>query len=442
MKKIILSLIIIISVISLSACIQKEDKQSNQVLPYEEEPAKHYVEEPIVIDINEQIDQYIKQMSVEEKIGQLLMPAFRNFNYPDSVEVLTESIEKVITDYKVGGVILFKENIITKEQTQTLIHDLQEKSKIPLWIGVDEEGGIVSRIASNPDMGFETISTAFEIGETANKELAYNTGSQLGAMLTELGFNMNFAPVADVWSNPDNKVIGKRSFGNDPHKVSEMVNEVAIAPKTDVMLANVSGDGAAIGYISLGSLNDSIKPIKIDSIEPTAEKIKSGEYKLARPFNIATKAEPTGLAKDFIDYILSAQGQEVVASSYIPVTDNAPQYTPNKIEGKIVVAGSSSVTPVMESLKEAYELINPGAEIEIQLSDSTSGMNSTMEGICDIGMASRPLKDSEKAVLNSMEIAIDGIVVITNKTNGIENLSTDNVKDIFTGEITKWDEIK
>ena len=235
------------------------------------------------------------------------------------------------------------------------------------------------------------------------------------------------------------KIEEKDGNGN---KLDLTTKEATIAPKTDVMLANVSGDEAAIGYISLGSLNDSIKPIKIDGIEPTAEKIKSGEYKLARPFNIATKGEPTGLAKDFIDYILSAQGQEVVASSYIPVTDNAPQYTPNKIEGKIVVAGSSSVTPVMESLKEAYELINPGAEIEIQLSDSTSGMNATMEGICDIGMASRPLKDSEKAVLNSMEIAIDGIVVITNKTNGIENLSTDNVKDIFTGEITKWDEIK
>lgn len=235
------------------------------------------------------------------------------------------------------------------------------------------------------------------------------------------------------------KIEEKDVNGN---KIDHTTKEATIAPKTDVMLANVSGDELAIGYISLGSLNDSIKAMKIDGVEPSPENIKSGAYKVARPFNIATKGEPTGVAKDFIAYILSAEGQAVVAESYISIADEAPQYAGSQSVGKIVVAGSSSVTPIMEKLKEAYELVNSEAEIEIQLSDSTSGMNGTMEGICDIGMASRSLKESENEVLNSMEIAIDGIVVIANKVNTIDDLSTQNVKDIFTGAVTKWREVK
>lgn len=234
------------------------------------------------------------------------------------------------------------------------------------------------------------------------------------------------------------EIEAKDANGN---KIDHTTKEATIAPKTDVMLTNVAGDEQAIGYISLGSLNDSIKPLKIDGVAPSSENIKRGDYKIARPFNIATKEEPVGLAKDFIAYILSAEGQDVVSESYISITDNAPPYAGDKPAGKIVVAGSSSVTPVMEKLKEAYELVNPDAEIEIQLSDSTAGMNGVMEGICDIGMASRPLKESEKESLNGIEIAIDGIVVIANKANSIEGLTSGNVKDIFTGIITKWSEI-
>lgn len=238
------------------------------------------------------------------------------------------------------------------------------------------------------------------------------------------------------------ELIGIEEKSADGNKVDHTTTEATIASKTDIMLTDVSGDDLAIGYISLGSLNDSIKALKIDGVEPTSENVKSGDYKVARPFNIATKGEPTGLAKDFIDYILSAEGQVVVSESYISVTDEAPSYTGGQLEGKIVVAGSSSVTPVMEKLKEAYELLNPAAEIEIQLSDSTSGMNAAIDGICDIGMASRSLKDSEKEVLNDTEIAIDGIAIIANKANTIDNLTTENVKDIFTGVVTKWSEIK
>ncbi len=238
------------------------------------------------------------------------------------------------------------------------------------------------------------------------------------------------------------ELVGIEEKDDNGNKTDRTTKEATIAPKTDIMLTNVSADEQAIGYISLGSLNDSIKPVKIDGVLPSSETIKSGEYKIARPFNIATKEEPEGLAKDFIAYILSAQGQEVVGKSYISITDDAPEYAGDKPAGKIVVAGSSSVTPIMEKLKEAYEQINTAAEIEIQLSDSTAGMNGAIEGICDIGMASRPLKDSEKEVLNGIEIAIDGIVVIANKANSLDELTSENVKEIFTGVITKWNQIK
>lgn len=235
------------------------------------------------------------------------------------------------------------------------------------------------------------------------------------------------------------KIEEKDSNGN---KIDKTTKEATIAPKTDVMLTNVAGDEYAIGYVSLGSLNDTIKPLKIDGVEPNAENVKNGTYKIARPFNIATKGEPTGLAKDFIIYILSAEGQKVVGDSYIAIRDDAPSYSGDKPAGKIVVAGSSSVTPIMEKLKEGYAKVNPNAEIEIQMSDSTAGMNAAIDGTCDIGMASRSLKDSEKEQLEGLEIALDGIAVIANSQNSIDELTSQNVKDIFTGNIIMWNEIK
>lgn len=238
------------------------------------------------------------------------------------------------------------------------------------------------------------------------------------------------------------ELVGIEEKDGNGNKVDRTTKEATIAPKTDIMLTNVAGDEYAIGYVSLGSLNDSIKAMKIDEIEATSENVKNRAYKIARPFNIATKGEPTGLAKDFITYILSAEGQEVVAKSYIAITDNAPSYNGDQLAGKIVVAGSSSVTPIMEKLKEAYEQVNPNAEIEIQMSDSTAGMNAAIDGTCDIGMASRSLKDSEKEQLEGIEIALDGIAIITNSGNSIDNLTTETVKEIFTGEVTMWSEIQ
>lgn len=209
---------------------------------------------------------------------------------------------------------------------------------------------------------------------------------------------------------------------------------------TEAVITNVKGNEAAIGYISLGSLNDSVKALKIEDVDATAENVKSGEYKISRPFNIAYKGELSGLAKDFVDYILSSDGQAVVSKEgYVAVSENAA-YAGTKPEGKITVGGSSSVSPVMEKLIEAYKLVNTKAEIELQTSDSSAGMQSAIDGTCDIGMASRELKDTEKE-LTSTAIAKDGIAVIVNTSNTTESLTMDQVKAIYTGEAKVWSDI-
>lgn len=232
------------------------------------------------------------------------------------------------------------------------------------------------------------------------------------------------------------KIEEKDASGN---KVDHTTDEAIIANKTDVMLTNVAGDEYSIGYVSLGSLNDKVKAVKIDGAEATADNVKTGTYKVSRPFNIATKDDVSETAQDFISFILSKEGQEVVTDGYIPVDENAPAYSGTKPSGKVVVAGSSSVSPIMEKLKEAYIAVNPSANIEVQMSDSTTGMTSAMEGTCDIGMASRDLSDKEKAVLKATPIALDGIAVIVNKDNPTEELSSEDVKGIYTGTITDWD---
>lgn len=224
-------------------------------------------------------------------------------------------------------------------------------------------------------------------------------------------------------------------------KVDHTTEDANITNSTEVMMSSVAGDEYAIGYVSLGSLGDTVKAVKIDGAEATEENIKAGTYKVSRPFNIATKGDPSEIAQDFINFILSEEGQKVVSDNgYISMDDVKP-YEANGAKGKIVIAGSSSVTPVMEKLKEAYLAVNKDAEIEINQSDSTTGMTSAMDGICDIGMASRELKDEEKAELTPTVIATDGIAVIVNKANTTDELSSDQVKSIFTGESVAWDEV-
>ena len=217
------------------------------------------------------------------------------------------------------------------------------------------------------------------------------------------------------------------------NKTDNTTTSAVTINSTEAVITNVKDNEAAIGYISLGSLNDTVKALKIGGVEATADNVKSGDYAVSRPFNIAYKGELSDVAQDFVDYIMSSNG-------YVTVSENAA-YSGKKPSGKISVAGSSSVSPVMEKLAEAYQKVNTNAKVEIQTSDSSAGMQSAMGGTCDIGMASRDLKDEEKSALKVETIAKDGIAVIVNNANTCDDLTLDQVKSIYTGETTVWSDI-
>ena len=226
-------------------------------------------------------------------------------------------------------------------------------------------------------------------------------------------------------------------------KVDMTTEDASITNSTSVMMTTVAGDENAIGYISLGSLNDTVKAVKIDGAEASAENVANDTYKVSRPFNIITTDKLSDAAQDFENYIMSADGQQIVEDNgYIKVADDAKAYEQSDAEGKVVVAGSSSVTPVMEKLAESYSAVNDKVDIEVQQSDSTTGMTSAIDGLCDIGMASRDLKDSElEAGLTATVIAKDGIAVIVNNDSGVDELTSEQVKDVYTGNITTWEEL-
>lgn len=279
-----------------------------------------------------------------------------------------------------------------------------------------------------------------------------NSGSTDGTAKTE-----SSADAGSDWDNTRDITVVSREDGSgtrgafvelfgieeevNGEKVDMTTEEANITNSTSVMMSTVAQDEYAIGYISLGSLDDSVKAVKVDGSEATAENIKNGSYKISRPFNIATKEDLSDVAQDFEDFILSTEGQKVVEDNkYIPL-DDVSDYKSNGASGKVVVAGSSSVSPVMEKLKEAYQAVNSDVEVEIQTSDSTTGMQNAIDGVCDIGMASRELKDSEKeAGLTPTVIAMDGIAVVVNNDNPTDELSSDQVKSIFTGDVLTWDE--
>ena len=264
--------------------------------------------------------------------------------------------------------------------------------------------------------------------------------------------NANFDGTISVVSREDGsgtrgafvELFGVEEKDADGNKIDRTTLEAIITNSTSVMMTSVVGDEKAIGYISLGSLNDTVKALQINGVDATAENIKNGTYAISRPFNIATKEGLSEVATDFINFIMSAEGQAVVEENgYIAIAENAVSYAGTAPAGKVVVAGSSSVTPVMQKLKEAYLAVNTNAEVEIQESDSSTGMANTIEGLCDIGMASRELKDSElEAGLVSTAIAMDGIAVIVNLNSPISNLTAEQVKSIYVGETVTWGEVQ
>ena len=240
------------------------------------------------------------------------------------------------------------------------------------------------------------------------------------------------------------ELFGVEQEDENGETVDMTTESASITNSTAVMMTTVAGDANAIGYISLGSLDDSVKAVKIDGAEATVDNVKSGDYKVSRPFNVVTNSntELSDVAQDFMNFILSSDGQAVVAEEgYIPL-DGGEAYTASNLSGTVTVAGSSSVTPVMEKLAEAYQALNPDVTIEVNQSDSTTGVTSAIEGACDLGMASRDLKDSETSEgAQATVIATDGIAVIVNPESAVEDLTSDQVKQIFTGEITSWSEI-
>lgn len=239
------------------------------------------------------------------------------------------------------------------------------------------------------------------------------------------------------------ELFGVQDEDDKGEKTDMTTEDATITSSTEVVMTTVAGNKSAIGYCSLGSLNDTVKAVKIDGVEATVDNINNGKYAISRPFNIATNGTPSEVTQDFINYILSEDGQKIVEENgYIKASD-AGEFKSNGAKGKIVVAGSSSVSPVMEKLMEAYKKVNTGADVELQESDSTTGMKNAIAKTCDIGMASRDLKDSEtSAGLKATVIAKDGITVVVNKENSIDNLTKDQVNNIYRGKITTWGEVK
>ena len=279
---------------------------------------------------------------------------------------------------------------------------------------------------------FLAIVTAALIGTTAFASVANAASGTIDVISREDGSGTRGAFI---------ELFGIEEKQGD-EKVDMTTEDASITNSTSVMMTTVAGDEYAIGYISLGSLDESVKALKIDGAEATAENVKSGDYKVSRPFNIATKKDlDNEVAKDFINYIMSAEGQKVVEDNGYIAVEGAEAFEGTQPSGKAVVGGSSSVSPVMEKLAEAYKEVNPNAEIELQTTDSTTGMTSAIDGSYDIGMASRELKEEEIAELDAKVIATDGIAVIVNNNNAMDELSSDQVKAIYTGEALTWDEV-
>jgi phosphate transport system substrate-binding protein len=267
--------------------------------------------------------------------------------------------------------------------------------------------------------------------KSASSETGFDTSKDISVVSREDGSGTRGAFI---------ELTGVEEKDADGNKVDNTTLDASITNSTEVMMPTVSGNDYAIGYASLGSLNDTVKAVKVGGVEATADNINAGTYTLARPFNIVTGDSVSEVAQDFINYIMSEDGQKIISDNGYIEVENTGSFTSSKVKGSIVVAGSSSVTPVMEKLKEAYAKVNSNASIEIQESDSTTGVNSAIEGTCDIGMASRDLKDEEKGV-KATAIAKDGIAVVVNNENEVEDLTSDQVKAIFTGETTEWEDL-
>lgn len=239
------------------------------------------------------------------------------------------------------------------------------------------------------------------------------------------------------------ELTGVEEKNDAGEKVDNTSAGAATQNSTNGVMTTVANDETAIGYISLGSLNDTVKAVTVGGVAASADTVKDGTYTLARPFNIVTNGEVTDeLAVDFLNFCMSSEGQAIATEEgYIGGEGEAFEST--MPSGSITVGGSSSVSPLMEKLIEAYKAVNANASIELLNTDSTVGVSGALDGTYTIGMASRELKDSEvEAGAVGTVLAMDGIAVIVNPANPIEDLTTDQIKSIYVGETTTWDAIQ
>ena len=231
---------------------------------------------------------------------------------------------------------------------------------------------------------------------------------------------------------------------NDAGEKEDMTTQAAATQNsTNGVMTAVANDETAIGYISLGSLNDTVKAVTVGGVEATAENVSNGTYTLARPFNIVTNGEPTDpVAVDFIAYCMSPDGQALATEDGY-IGGEGTEYTSTQPSGSITVGGSSSVSPLMEKLIEAYKTVNPNATVELLTTDSTTGVTGALDGTYTVGMASRELKDTETAEgAQATVLAMDGIAVVVNPANSVSDLSVDQIKSIYTGEATVWSDLQ
>jgi len=278
---------------------------------------------------------------------------------------------------------------------------------------------------------FLLLIAAIVLGACNSNSDGFNQNREINVISRETGSGTRDAFI---------ELVGVQVRDGGGNVVDQTSSEAYIAPGTSIVLSRVETNVYAIGYISLGSLNDSVRAVPINGVLPTVTAVQNGTYPIFRAFNLAVPAEVSDLTQDFIDFILSAEGQAVVEGRrYVPVASNALTYSgPHGMTGTVVVLGSTSVAPVMEHLKEAYEAINPGVTIEVQSAGSSAGINSARDGLADIGMSSRELTESELAVLGSIPIAYDGVTVIVHNDNPISGLTIEQVRQIFVGELTRW----
>ena len=295
---------------------------------------------------------------------------------------------------------------------------------------------LFKRMAAFMAVAVLAAGTMAGCGKSGNGEAEFDSSKNITVVSREDGSGTRGAFI---------ELTGVEQKDADGNKVDMTTEDAIIQSSTQNVLTSVSGDTYAIGYISLGSLNDTVKAVKVDGTEATTDNVKSGAYAVQRPFNIVTKTdEVSDAAADFISYIMSAEGQKIIEDNgYIAVNENAESYKASGAKGEVKVSGSSSVTPVMEKLKEAFEAVNSDITVTINQSDSSTGVQDAIDGKSDVGMASRDLKDSEVegGAVNTV-IAKDGIAIIVNKDSTVDNLTSEQIMKIYTGEYKTWADVK